>query len=202
MTPTSVSSRFSARPVMPWPKSSISLSMTSAKPFDLGHAVADLADDADALLGSRGFGASDLRFDFLHQVSHSVTHSTGRHSRASSAARRARTLSSYTSLPTLIRIPPMSAGFSAKVASSPGPYTAREASLDVFPHARAPAAWRSRRGPYAGRYRVAPAAGSPTGWPARRGVWTRRCAAPPGAHGLRPARHRRDRVETAVAPHA
>ena len=39
--------------------------------FDLGDAVADLADDADGLPGGRGLGARDLRFDFLHQVSHS-----------------------------------------------------------------------------------------------------------------------------------
>ena len=91
------------------------------QPFDLGNTVADLADDADALLGSRGLGPSDFRFDFPYQVSHRSSHSRERHRRASSAARRARTLSSYTSLPTLIRIPPMSAGFSAKVASSPGP---------------------------------------------------------------------------------
>ena len=38
--------------------------------FDLGDAVADLADDADGLLGRRGLGAGDLRFDFLDQVSH------------------------------------------------------------------------------------------------------------------------------------
>src|SRR5215218_3576268 len=35
MTLTSFSSRFNARPVMPWPKSSISLSMTSARPSTL-----------------------------------------------------------------------------------------------------------------------------------------------------------------------
>ena len=33
--------------------------------FDLGHAVADFADDADVLLGGRGFDAGDLRFNFL-----------------------------------------------------------------------------------------------------------------------------------------
>src|SRR5262249_1844915 len=32
MTPTSVSSRLSARPVMPWPRSSISFSITSSSP--------------------------------------------------------------------------------------------------------------------------------------------------------------------------
>ena len=36
--------------------------------FDLGHAVADLADDADVLLGGRRFGSRDLGFDFLDQV--------------------------------------------------------------------------------------------------------------------------------------
>ena len=43
--------------------------------FDLGDTVADLADDADALLAGRGFRASDLRFDFLNQVSHRSSHS-------------------------------------------------------------------------------------------------------------------------------
>ena len=33
--------------------------------FDLGHAVADFADDADVLLGDGGLGAGDLGFDFL-----------------------------------------------------------------------------------------------------------------------------------------
>ena len=33
--------------------------------FDLGHAVADFADDADVLLRDRRFDAGDLRFDFL-----------------------------------------------------------------------------------------------------------------------------------------
>ena len=69
------------------------------EPFDLGDAVADLADDADGLLGGRGLGAGDLRFDFLDQVSHEVlipaaaTGSAG-HRRASSAASWARTLPS------------------------------------------------------------------------------------------------------------
>ena len=33
--------------------------------LDLGDAVADLADDADVLLGRRRLGACDLRFNFL-----------------------------------------------------------------------------------------------------------------------------------------
>ena len=33
--------------------------------FDLGHAVADLADDADVLLRGRRLRARDLRFNFL-----------------------------------------------------------------------------------------------------------------------------------------
>ena len=33
--------------------------------FDLGHAVADFADDADVLFRRRGLGARDLGFDFL-----------------------------------------------------------------------------------------------------------------------------------------
>ena len=52
---------------MPWPKSSISLSIASVEAFDLGDAVADLADDADVLPGGRGLGARDLRLDFLQQ---------------------------------------------------------------------------------------------------------------------------------------
>ena len=35
------------------------------QPFDLGDAVADLADDTDGLPGSRGLDARNLRFDFL-----------------------------------------------------------------------------------------------------------------------------------------
>jgi hypothetical protein len=35
--------------------------------FDLGHAVADFADDADVLFGRRGLGARDLGFNFLQQ---------------------------------------------------------------------------------------------------------------------------------------
>ena len=33
--------------------------------LDLGHAVADFADDADVLLGHRRLDAGDLGFDFL-----------------------------------------------------------------------------------------------------------------------------------------
>ena len=53
--------------------------------LDLGDAVADLADDAHGLPGSRGLRARDLRFDFLQQVSHkSLTRRS--HNRASRAA--------------------------------------------------------------------------------------------------------------------
>ena len=38
--------------------------------FDLGHAVADFADDADVLFRRRGFGAGDLGFNFLQQITH------------------------------------------------------------------------------------------------------------------------------------
>ncbi len=41
-----------------------------AQPFDAGDAVADFADDADALPGEVGLGARDLRFDFLYQIGH------------------------------------------------------------------------------------------------------------------------------------
>ena len=56
--------------------------------LDPGDAVADLADDADALPGRGGLGAGDLGFDFLHQVSHDrLPHSrTGVTDRASRAA--------------------------------------------------------------------------------------------------------------------
>ena len=33
--------------------------------FDLRHAVADFADDADVLFGRRGLRTADLRFNFL-----------------------------------------------------------------------------------------------------------------------------------------
>jgi hypothetical protein len=42
--------------------------MTSA--FDLRHTVADLTDDADALLASRSSRACNLKFYFLYEVSH------------------------------------------------------------------------------------------------------------------------------------
>ena len=94
-----------------------------AETLDLGNPVADLADDANGLLGGRGFGARDLGFYLLDQVSHlSSPHRDNRaHKRASIAASFARTLPSYTSLPTLMRIPPMSPGFCANDVSSPGP---------------------------------------------------------------------------------
>ena len=95
-----------------------------AEALDLGDAVADLADDADALLRGRGLGARDLRFDFLYQVSHCryLTASNRLDSQARlERGQPARTLPSYTSLPTLMRMPPMSAGFSANDVSSPGP---------------------------------------------------------------------------------
>ena len=91
------------------------------EPLDLGDAVADLADDADGLPGRRGLGARDLRFDFLQQVSHKHLSLVRSHNRASSAASWARTLPSYTSLPTVIRIPPMSAGLGRTTSRRPRP---------------------------------------------------------------------------------
>ena len=44
-----------------------------AEPLDAGDAVADLADDADALLEGGGLRAGDLRFDVLNQVGHAYT---------------------------------------------------------------------------------------------------------------------------------
>jgi hypothetical protein len=105
-----------------------------AKTFNLGHAVADFPDDADRLPGGRGFRAGDLLFDFLQEVSHvslpfdeptrdvrCSTVAAPCHSRDASAINLARMLPSYTSLPTLIRMPPMSAGFSPNDISSVSP---------------------------------------------------------------------------------
>ena len=50
---------------MPWPRSSISLSIASAETFNFGHAVADLTDDADILLGRSCLSSCDLSFNFL-----------------------------------------------------------------------------------------------------------------------------------------
>ena len=88
-----------------------------AEPLDPGDAVADLADRADRLLGGRGLRALDLFFDFQDQVSHL---STSQERVRVPPAWRAR-VPSYTSLPTLIRTPPMSAGFSPNDVSSAGP---------------------------------------------------------------------------------
>ena len=89
------------------------------EPLDLGHAVTNLADHAHRLPGRRRFGSGDLGFDFVYQVSHVVLASFRIHRRASSAASLARTLASYTSLPTRMRIPPMSRGLISNDVSSP-----------------------------------------------------------------------------------
>ena len=116
---------------MPWPKSSISLSMTSPRPFDLGDAVADLADDADGLLGGRGLGARDLRFDFLDQVSHRSSHLV----KASQPCLERRQPGAHAAVvdvaADLIRMPPMSAGFSSNDVVESRAVHAREAGLDV-----------------------------------------------------------------------
>src|SRR5205814_3441022 len=91
------------------------------KAFDLCDAVADFANDPDALACGRGSGGRDVRFDFLHDVMHTSSHQWSLHSRACSAASFARTLPSYTVLPTLTRSPPMSAGFSANDVSTFAP---------------------------------------------------------------------------------
>ena len=75
---------------------------------------------SDHLLSSRGrFRSGDVGFDFLYQVSHIVGVSFRIHRRASSAASLARTLASYTWLPTRMRIPPMSRGLTSNDVSSP-----------------------------------------------------------------------------------
>ncbi len=43
-----------------------------AEPLDPCHAVADLADDADGLLGACGLCPGDVCFDFLDQIGHGV----------------------------------------------------------------------------------------------------------------------------------
>src|SRR5262249_56701761 len=88
--------------------------------FDPGDPVADLPDHPDVLLHGGGLGPRDLRLDFLQQCVHRPqSNPWKRSSRARSALR---TLPSYTSLPTLTLIPPMSAGLSANVVLTPGPY--------------------------------------------------------------------------------
>ena len=75
--------------------------------FDLGHAVADFADDADVLLGRRGLHAGDLASISCNMLLINASHQK----LSSNAASRACTLPSYTSLPTCIRSPPINAGF-------------------------------------------------------------------------------------------
>ena len=116
---------------MPLPKSSISLSMTSASPSTLATpspisrmtptfclAVAVLAPAICASISCTRSAISSLLTPRCHR-------------RASSAASLARTLPSYTSLPTLMRIPPMSAGFSRERRVEPGTVDTGEAGLDV-----------------------------------------------------------------------
>ena len=64
MTPTSVSSRFNARPVMPLPKSSISFSMTSARPSTLA-APSPISRMTPTVFFPAAAFAQDLGFDFL-----------------------------------------------------------------------------------------------------------------------------------------
>ena len=71
---------------MPWPKSSISLSMASASPSILATPSPISRMMPTFCFGGRRFCARDLGFDFLQQVSHGSPHSRGIHSRASRAA--------------------------------------------------------------------------------------------------------------------
>ena len=77
-----------------------------AQAFDLGDAIAELADAAHILLGGRSPRARKLRFNLRQQVAHDSLASKT----LSSAASPARTLPSYTSLPTWMRIPAINAG--------------------------------------------------------------------------------------------
>ncbi len=67
---------------MPWPKSSISLSITSLRPSTLAT-PSPISRMTPTFCSGRGrFRAGDLRFDFLYQVSHVVLSLTVRHSQA------------------------------------------------------------------------------------------------------------------------
>ena len=127
------------------------------QPFDFGDAVADLADDADGLLGRGGLGAGDLGFDFLDQVSHDRL-SYARCSQArrrSPPAWRARCRRRRRCRPGCA-CRAMSAGFSSNDVSSPVPYIrARLASTSS--RRSSGAASRFRRRPCAGRDPAAPA---------------------------------------------
>ena len=122
ITPTSVSSRFSARPVMPWPKSSISFSMTSPRPSTLATPSPISRMTPTVCLAVAAFGArrSALRFPgpgrpcVPHR--HSVTSAPRSPPAWRARCRRRRRCR------RLMRMPPISAGLSANDVSNPGPY--------------------------------------------------------------------------------
>ena len=97
MTPTSVSSRLKREAGDAVAEIEHLVQHHVAQAFDARDAVADFADDADALLDDGGLGAGDLRFDVLYQVGHAVyltALSTRSQKRDASAARLALTLPS------------------------------------------------------------------------------------------------------------
>jgi hypothetical protein len=101
---------------MPLPKSSISLSIASERPFDLGDAVADFADGADVLFGDAGFEAGDLGFDFLQQCTHKIL------LKAFPQRGQARLDAAVIDIAAhLMRTPPSSAGFCVKIKFNPPP---------------------------------------------------------------------------------
>ena len=68
MAPTSVSSRFEREADDAVAEVEHLVEHHVGEAFDLGHAVADFADDADVLLDRGRFHAGDLRFDFLYRL--------------------------------------------------------------------------------------------------------------------------------------
>ena len=159
---------------MPWPKSSISLSMTSASPSTLAT-----PSPISRMMPTLCLAAAALAPAICASIS------CTRSAIASSPPR--------TSQPCLERRQAGPHAVVVHIAADPDPHPADERGIlgegrfESRPYTRARPAWMSSRmsgtsgvgaldeRPCAGRYRVAPAAGSPTGWPARRGVWTRRC---------------------------
>ena len=136
-----------------------------AKALDPGDAVADLADDADGLLGGRGLGARDLRFDFLHQVSHGSSHDIDA---SQTLLERGQPRAHAAVVDVAADLDPHAADerrvllrTSCRQAGAVDP---RQVCLRPSRRVTGQCASRFRRRPCAGRDRVAPAAGRPTGW--------------------------------------
>src|SRR5204862_3601102 len=77
-----------------------------AQAFDARDAVADFTDDADALPDTVDLRTGEALLDFLDERGHAAV---------SSAESRALMLSSYTSLPAAIRMPPIREGSTTNV---------------------------------------------------------------------------------------